>query len=330
MFETLPKDIALHILSYLPFSYRIHTLTFVSKKFYSLVHSTPSFRFTATKSLKKLNDILSLIQKQFPHVIHIEVYDCVTPVIVKLENCKFSEIHLIGSKQVKTFEMPNCRLNFLNLRGCRRLKQIKLSCDTLKYLCISQTLVDDEELEKLIKRCKNLNTVIAKQCLNLKNPVIKSECITYLNFRSCSNLQNLELSCPLKQLILHGTSVTDKSVFNIVSQVCHSLQYLELRKCTHLQFKNLEMLNKCIHLETLNFCDTQVSEAFVHEVVSKLKELVTLDISWCMNLKKIVVKHEKLKYLYLDYSKNVTELQVICPKLIKCNTEHTGIQDDHS
>eukprot|EP01027_Heterolobosea_sp_BB2_P021481 GEZU01030889.1.p1 GENE.GEZU01030889.1~~GEZU01030889.1.p1 ORF type:complete len:234 (+),score=67.57 GEZU01030889.1:1-702(+) len=101
------------------------------------------------------------------------------------------------------------RLRSINLYGCLHLKQPRVLsiCRSLVQLDVSHTHMDDDTLRCIVCACsRHLTTLKLLNCQRLRNPIIESQSITFIDLGFCSSLEAPQIICPaLKDLSMRNT-----------------------------------------------------------------------------------------------------------------------------
>ncbi len=128
---------------------------------------------------------------------------------------------------------------------------------------------------------------------------------------------------------MSSSKIYDGHLGTILSYVGNQLTYLELRRCSNLFSLSTSVTQfQLERLVTLHINHTGVTDEYVEYITSMCKDLEILEVSWCPQVKQPVIQHEKLLFLYMDFSSGITDdLLVICPKLSKLNIASTNLSE---
>jgi hypothetical protein len=74
--------------------------------------------------------------------------------------------------------------------SCKNLEGVEIKLNFLEYLNISNSNISDESLEYILKESIYLNTLISRNCLELKDPKIISNSLKKLFLNCSDNLKN--------------------------------------------------------------------------------------------------------------------------------------------
>ncbi|XP_032223041.2 F-box/LRR-repeat protein 20 isoform X2 [Nematostella vectensis] len=311
VFDLLPEEVILEILSYIPLKQLYTSIPFVSKQWYANAKNPllwQKLTFEETKHLT-LGCFMSIIESRCPLLKELSLkcrsdlcsLDFLTiakssPLLQKLSLAFCSQGNIRTALQSFTEFCP--QLHSISLEGC----DINHDCiHTLKNLCLKYlnvshcTKLVDESLIDLSKQ----------------HPGLVSINFDGVQWITDNAVQVMVANCwsSLKYLWLDGANLSDDGI-RLISRCpklsCRNLKTLDLSWCWDITDKGLQyIILNCSEMRYLNICGLrEVTGVPLRQVPSTMPHLTELDARQCNKMRdellyELVVKVPKL--IVIDY-----------------------------
>lgn len=292
VFEKIPNELIVHILSFIPFPYFLR-LCLVSKKFYEII-TTPSYIWSQHiryKYNEKMECKLSSICKYAGR--YLKSLEIVFHFLLHYPGLDFRATQV----ERRNFCIEH-NIRYLNLDGSIIIigKEVDLSslaefCPNIEYFGLQRCYVIDKSFEKFVERCEKLHSIhldfsfvesffkhVGHFCKNLKS--IHVNCFSYsspkeqLELVGRNNGQHLE---KLELKLFH--SLLEDEAESLL-KYCNKLTKLHLSQ-TKIGDWSAEHISKCGNLTDLNISATAITDIGLEKIAKGCPKLVKLDISFC-------------------------------------------------
>ncbi|KAF7818919.1 F-box protein [Senna tora] len=166
-------------------------------------------------------------------------------------------------------------LQSLNLNGCQKISDkgieaITSCCPQLKCFSIYWNVrVTDAGLIHLVKNCKRVVDLNLSGCKNISDRSLEFVADNY------SDLESLNLTRCIK--------LTDAGLKQVLHK-CLSLQSLNLYALSSFTDEAYKKISLLVHLKFLDLCGAQNLSDEALSNISKCKNLVSLNLTWCVRV----------------------------------------------